>query len=107
MLDITRDVQSLSAFQRNTRKFVEQMHQTGNPLVLTVNGKADLVVLTAESYQRLYELADRMETLEGIRRGLDDVEAGRTMPLDEAFERIRREHGTSDSGRRDGTTGNS
>ena len=37
------------------------------------------------------QIRDEAETLEGIRRGLEDVDAGRTQPLAEAFVEIRRD----------------
>ena len=57
MLDIIRDIDSLSNFKRNTSKFVKQMRKSGTPVILTVNGKAKVVVQDAESYQSLLELA--------------------------------------------------
>ncbi len=36
-------------------------------------------------------IRDEDEALDGIRRGLEDVEAGRTQPLAEAFADIRRD----------------
>ena len=38
-------------------------------------------------------LRDQEEAVLGIRAGLNDVEAGRTQPLDEAFRDLRREFG--------------
>jgi predicted transcriptional regulator len=38
------------------------------------------------------ELLDRVEIIEGIRRGLADVKAGRTKPVREVFKRLRRKH---------------
>jgi PHD/YefM family antitoxin component YafN of YafNO toxin-antitoxin module len=70
---------------------MKQLKETGHPVVLTVNGKAELVVQDAEAYQQLLELAERLKVIEGIRRGLDDVKAGRTQPVEEALEEIRRE----------------
>lgn len=84
-MKLERDIQSLSVFKRDTTKFVRQMRKTKEPIVLTVNGKATLVVQDAESYQKLLEAKDRMEAIEGIRRGLADVKAGRTKPVDEFF----------------------
>lgn len=78
-MKLTRDIQSLSTFKRDTAKFVRQLKKTGKPVVLTVNGKAELVVQDAASYQRLMEAQDRMEAIEGIRRGLESMKrnAGR------------------------------
>ena len=49
-MKLTRDIQSLSTFKRDTAKLVRQMKKTGQPVVLTVNGKAELVVQDAASY---------------------------------------------------------
>ena len=92
MIDVTTDIHSLTDFKRRTGEFVEQMKQTGHPLVLTVNGKAELVVQDAESYQELLDLKDRAETIEGIRKGLESMKAGRTRPIEEVFAEIEREH---------------
>ena len=81
MLDIGKDIHSLSDFKRNTSDFLEQMRGSGRPLVLTINGKAELVVQDAASYQTLLDHVDELEALEGIKRGLRDVEAGRVTPL--------------------------
>lgn len=86
MLDINKDIHSLSQFKRNTNGFLDQMRDTGHPLVLTINGKAELVVQDAASYQKLLDRMDQLETLEGIKKGLADVKSGRTTPLRE-FER--------------------
>jgi predicted transcriptional regulator len=58
--------------------------------VLTVNGSAALVVQDAHAYQELLDRVDRLETIDGLRRGLADVKAGRVKPLDEAFAGIRK-----------------
>ena len=64
-MKLTRDIHSLSTFKRDTAKLVRQMKKTGQPVILTVNGKAELVVQDAESYQRLLEAQDRIAAIEG------------------------------------------
>jgi hypothetical protein len=59
-------------------------------MVLTVNGKAELVVQDAAAYQALL---DSVEALEGIQRGVADVKAGRTTPAQQVFDKLRRRHG--------------
>ncbi len=90
MLDISKDIHSLSDFKRNTSEFLEQMRGGGRPVVLTINGKAELVVQDALSYQKLVDRIDELEALEGVKRGLADVEAGRVTPLKQ-FEKEFRE----------------
>jgi prevent-host-death family protein len=93
MLDISRDIHSLTDFKKNTSEFVQQLKATGEPVVLTINGKAELVVQDAASYQKLREAAEEARVLEGIREGLEDMEAGRTVSLDDFKKHVRTKHG--------------
>jgi len=83
MLDIAKDIQSLSHFKRNTAHVMKQMRESGNPVVLTVNGKAEVVVQDAVAYQRLMALAERAEMIEFLRAAKADADAGRTVPARE------------------------
>ena len=85
-----KDIESLTAFKRNTNEYVKKIKESGTPMVLTVNGKAEIVVQDAESYQRLLELLDRAETVEAVREGLESVRQGRTMSLDEFDREMRK-----------------
>ena len=90
-MNLSRDIHSLTDFKQRTLEFVQQLKETGEPIVLTINGKAALVVQDAESYQKLLDLAEEAKVLEGIRRGLEDMRQGRGRPADEVFEEIRRD----------------
>ena len=92
MLDITKDIQSLTTFRRRSGDFMKQLKKSKRPVVLTVKGKAAAIVQDAEAYQRLLDIADRADAQEGIRQGLDDVAHGRTRPVRKAFDEIRRKH---------------
>jgi len=85
-MKLTRDIHSLSTFKRDTAKLVRQMKKTKKPVVLTVNGKAELVVQDAESYQELLEAKDRMEAIEGIRRGLESMKRNAGKPAEKFFQ---------------------
>jgi len=89
MINLSRDIQSLSTFKRNTTEMINQMKETGNPMVLTVNGKAELVVQDAESYQKLLDTIERLEAVLGIKKGLEDVAAGNTQSLDQFIEEMQ------------------
>jgi PHD/YefM family antitoxin component YafN of YafNO toxin-antitoxin module len=90
-MNLSRDIKSLTDFKHKTPEFVQQLKETGQPMVLTINGKAALVVQDAESYQRLLDIAEEARVMEGIRQGLEDMREGRGRPADEVFEDIRRE----------------
>jgi hypothetical protein len=63
--------------------------------VLTINGKAEPVVQDAQSYHKVLDLAEEARVVEGIRRGLEDWNAGRTVSLDAFKEHVRKTHGIS------------
>jgi prevent-host-death family protein len=94
-MDLSKDIRSLSDFKRNTSDLVERMEESGEPMVLTVNGKAKLVVQDAVSYQKLVESIDYRQAVRGIRRGLGDVANGRTKTARRAFGAIRKKHAIS------------
>jgi prevent-host-death family protein len=80
MLDIANDIRSLSHFKRNSVEVMARLKETGHPLVLTVNGKAEIVVQDAAAYQRLLERAEQAEMIEFLRESRSDADAGRTVP---------------------------
>ena len=99
MLDLKRDIHPLTDFKRNTSEFLSQLKATGKPLVLTVNGKAELVVQDAKSYQRLLAVAERLETIEAVKEGLASMRRGEGRPADEVIaELAKRLQGPSASG---------
>lgn len=65
-MKLTRDIQSLSVFKRDTAKFMRQMKKTGRPIVLTVNGKAAMVIQDADSYQKEIEELARLAAANGV-----------------------------------------
>ena len=88
MIDI-RNVHSLSDFKRRTTEFMARLKKNHSPLVLTVNGKAELVVLGAEMFQRLVQLAGEAETIHAIREGLDAFDRGEGRPARQALQELR------------------
>jgi PHD/YefM family antitoxin component YafN of YafNO toxin-antitoxin module len=94
-MNLDRDIHSLTDFKKNTPEFLQQLKQTGDPVILTINGKAELVVQDAASYQKLLDLAEEAKVIEGIRQGLEDMKAGRTMSLDDLKDHARKKHGIS------------
>lgn len=95
MLNIRQDIQSLTDFKRHTVDFVRQLKKGRRPLVLTVNGRAEVVVQDAESYQRLLEMAESFEAISAIQEGMAQAERGEGIPLEKFDKRMRKKHGIS------------
>ena len=88
MLDITKDIQSLTTFRRRSREFLKQLKRSKRPIVLTVKGNAAAIVQDAEAYQRLLDVAAQADAEEGIRQGVEDVREGRVRPARELFDSL-------------------
>jgi len=76
---------SLSTFKRDSSKVVRQIKKTKEPVVLTINGRAAIVVQDAEGYQSLLDLKERVETIEVLRRRLVSQSGKKGRSADEFF----------------------
>jgi PHD/YefM family antitoxin component YafN of YafNO toxin-antitoxin module len=80
---VSKDIRSLTDFRRNTKTHLRRLKQTGRPEVLTVNGKAELIVQNAAAYEEM------IDAIRGIQRGLDSMAAGQGEPARKVLDRIR------------------
>ena len=80
-IDISRDIQSLSTFKRNSSKAIAQIKKKGNPLVLTVNGKAEVVVQDAAAYQKLLDKIKDLETEIESKKSVKDTSSSDILDL--------------------------
>jgi PHD/YefM family antitoxin component YafN of YafNO toxin-antitoxin module len=92
MLD-TRDIHPLTDFLRNHKAHVTRLKETHAPEVLTVNGKAELVVQDAESYQRMLDRLHHLETIAAIQEGMASAERGELKPATQVFAEMRARYG--------------
>jgi len=88
-------IHSLSDFQRNTKAHLRKLKKTGKPAVLTVNGQAEVVVQSAEAYQRLLDDHELLESVRGISRGLEQAKRGKGRPMRDFLEALASEQGLS------------
>jgi hypothetical protein len=86
-------IYSLTEFQRNSKDHIRRMKKSGQPQVLTINGKAELVVQDAASYQKLLDAIDHAEAIVAIQRGLEAHRRGNTLPAVESLEKLGRKYG--------------
>jgi prevent-host-death family protein len=81
----------LTTFKRDTNRLVKQIRETKQPMILTVKGKPSVVVQDAETYDELMRFKDRMETIAGIKRGLEAMGKGDERDAEEFFDELFRE----------------
>jgi prevent-host-death family protein len=83
-----QDTYSLTDFKQNAKEHLDRLRHTGRPEVLTVNGKAEAVVMAPETYDALLGTA-LQDAKEKIRIGLEQARAGQLIDGAEAL-RARR-----------------
>ena len=92
MIDL-REVRSVTEFQRNVKQYVSRLKRRRTPLVLTVNGRAELVVQDAASYQELLDRIERAETVAAIKQAMGQFDRGEGRPARAALDELRERHG--------------
>ncbi len=73
-LSITEDIRSITELKRDTSAILQHIHTTGRPLVLTVNGKAEAVIIDAAEYEKN---AQALSLLKLLVFAEEDVKEGR------------------------------
>ena len=92
MLDV-RQIHSMSDFLRNHKAHIARLKETRAPEVLTVNGRAEVVVLDAESYQQLVDQIRNMEAVALVRAEFRRISATSVSPEETITEEeIERRH---------------
>jgi PHD/YefM family antitoxin component YafN of YafNO toxin-antitoxin module len=79
-------IRSLTEFRRRSKDFIEELHASKRPMVLTVNGEAAVIVQDAQAFQAIQDKVSQLEEelarlrFEALRfevqRGIDQAEAG-------------------------------
>jgi PHD/YefM family antitoxin component YafN of YafNO toxin-antitoxin module len=92
MLNLTNS-RSLTDFQRNARSYIETINETQEPMLLTVNGKVQAVLVDPVTYQASQEKLERIRLISAIREGEQAIREGRTTPADQVFADLQAKHG--------------
>lgn len=77
-MNLTEDIRSVTDLKRHTREIIDHVHATGRPVVLTVNGRADAVLLDAAVYQKHLQAANLARLLAPAEA---EAAEGRTRPV--------------------------
>ena len=88
-----RDIHTLTEFKRNSTELLRKLETSGRSQVLTVDGRPKAVLISVEVFEHLADQVEKEETLEGLRRGIADMKAGRTMSLAEGEAELRKRIG--------------
>ncbi|MDR2685300.1 MAG: type II toxin-antitoxin system Phd/YefM family antitoxin [Rickettsiales bacterium] len=91
-MNVIQDVRPISDFVKSAGMLLDSVKETKRPMFITKNGVIDGVVLDPHSYQQLID-SQEQAVLHDIHAALRDIEAGRTTPYEQSFDRIRKKYG--------------
>ena len=77
-LNPSEDIRSVTDLKRKTKEILSQVHRTRRPVVLTVNGKADAVLMDTKTYENHLKAGNMARLLV---RAEEDISAGRTRSM--------------------------
>lgn len=92
MINLTNS-HSLTEFQRNAKDFIDNINLSKEPVLLTVNGKVQAVLIDPVSYQEMEKSLDRASIVAAILEGEKDIAEGRMLPADSAFADLKLKYG--------------
>jgi prevent-host-death family protein len=82
----TRDIQPVTEFRANAAQFIEQVRETGEPVILTQHGRSAAVLLDVEAYE---SLMDELAVLRDVRHGEAQVAAGKVLSHASVAKKLR------------------
>ena len=90
---LPENIHPLTDFLRHHKRHLQRLKRSQRPAVLTLNGKAEVVVQDAKAYQAMLEGIEAMQAQTGIAEGIASMERGQGEPAQTVFARLREKHG--------------
>ena len=70
----SRDIQSVTEFRANAAQFIEQVQETGEPVILTQHGRSAAVLMNVTAYE---DLVEELALLRDVRTAEDQAATGK------------------------------
>jgi len=83
---VSEGIVPLGEFKAQAAKLLKRVGESGEPMVITQNGRPAGVLLSPREYDRIQE---RQRFLESIAAGLADAEAGKVIDTAELHKRLQ------------------
>ena len=78
-------IHPVSDFSRKPAEHIKRLKETGAPEILTVNGKAEIVIQDARAYE---EMVDLLDSLKKIAISAKQHDEGNALPAVTAFAKL-------------------
>ena len=87
----TNDIYPVSDFNRKTSEYIKRVQKTRKPEVLTVNGKAAVVMVDPESYGELAKNYELLQAIKNIAIANEQHENSQAKPAKQVFQELKDE----------------
>ncbi len=84
------DIHPLTDFQRNAKSHLNRVNKTGRPEVLTVNGRAEAILIGRKAYEKMHEAMEELDAIKSIQVSLKEMAVGKTLPAKAVHQRLRK-----------------
>jgi len=88
-LSITEDIRSITDLKRKTNAVLEQIRNTKRPVVLTVNGKAEAVLIDAKEFEKI---TGAFNLLKMIIAAEEDIDKKQYKEVRSFFQEFKNDH---------------
>lgn len=85
-MKLSSQIRPISYLKAHTAEIIRNLAEQQEPLVITQNGKAKVVLQDIESYEKIQQTMDLLKILA---IGMRQVEEGRYLPAEKVIKRIR------------------
>lgn len=85
-MKLSNQIKPISYLKAHASEIVRKLGEHREPLVITQNGEAKVVILDIESYEQTQET---MALLKILALGLRQIEEGRVLPAEDVIRRLR------------------
>ncbi len=90
MINIHKGIRSLTEFKQNSADILKYIKKTHSPAILTVNGRAEAVILDPETYQNMINKIAFLESTKNIKNTLIEMENEQGIPAKQVFKKLRK-----------------
>ena len=80
-ISLESDILPMSDFRSKFASYINQVHTTKRPLILTQHGRSSAVLLDVSEYERM---VDKFELLDDIETAIQQLDSGKGIPHETA-----------------------
>jgi prevent-host-death family protein len=86
-ISVANDIVPIGEFKAGLSKWIKKSKSSGNPIVITQNGRAAAVVISPTDYDQLNELR---QFVDSVKRGLIDSDKGNVLTTNQVHAELEK-----------------